>query len=177
MLTIAQRISQLQQMETRLPGKLIELAKDYGNTSVALVKEESIEKGINRDGQPSNKVSYLSKPVRDSSLIDAALNSAGRAYAQKQPLATYYGLRQAQGMQSPNVTLQYSGLSWKGYKVISVNPTASGASVLIGATGEHAAVFFANIKRYGAFYKTTPEHQQRLRSDLGAAVHRWFTKT
>lgn len=176
MLTIAQRIAQLQQMETRLPGKLIELAEDYGNTSVALVKEESIEKGINRDGQPGNKVSYSGKPVRGSSLIDAALNYAGRAYAQKQPVATYYGLRQAQGMQSPNVTLQYSGLSWKGYKVISVNPTASGASVLIGATGEHAAIFVANIKRYGAFYKTTPEQQQQLRADLGAAVHRWFTR-
>lgn len=176
MLTIAQRIAQLQQLETRLPGKLIELAEDYGNTSVALVKEESIEKGINKDGQPGNKVSHSSKPVRSSSLIDTALNAAGRVYAKKQPVATYYGLRQAQGMQSKNITLQYSGLSWKGYKVISVNSTASGASVLIGATGEHAEIFIANIKRYGAFYKTTSEQQQQLQAGLGAAVHSWFTR-
>lgn len=176
MYTIAQRIAQLRQLEVSLPSKLIELATDYGTTSVALVKEESIEKGINKDGQLGNKVSYSSKPVRGSSLIDAALNSAGRSYAKKQPVATYYGLRQAQGMRSPNVTLQYTGLSWKGYKVISVNPTASGASVLIGTTGEHAAVFIANVKRYGTFYKATPDQRQRLRTDMGAAVHYWFTK-
>ena len=77
-------------------------------------------------------------------------------------------------MKSPNVTLQYSRLSSKGYKVISVNSTASGASVLIGATGEHAAIFVANIKQYGAFYKTTPDQRQRLRADMGAALHCWF---
>jgi hypothetical protein len=78
-------------------------------------------------------------------------------------------------MRPPNVTLQYTGLSWKGYKVTSVSATASGASVLIGATGKHAAVFIANIKRYGTFYKTTLEQQQKLRADLSAVVHRWFT--
>lgn len=174
MSSIRDHIAKLQRLRADLPGLATSLMQDYGDTSVALRKEDSIERGINKEGKENAKVQYSDKLVPTYWFAGKELNQGGRTYVKENKTGNWYGLRQAEGLRSQNVNLTHTGDSWKGYKVLNVTVTSGLASAQIGVTGNHAEVFLHNVKRYGKFYLNTPTELARLRENADNTSHNWL---
>lgn len=176
MSTVKDHIAKLRRLRADLPGLSLALAQDYGDTSVALRKEDSIDNGINKDGREGSKVIYSDKKIPTYLFQNKALNQGGRDYIKNNPLGNWYGLRQAEGLHNKQVNLTHSGDTWKGYKVLGVSIKAAGvASIRVGLlTSEAAKVFDYNVKRYGKFYLNTPTEMARLRENVREESANWL---
>jgi hypothetical protein len=171
-----QRATQFRELVSALPALSQALGETYGSTAVALVKERSIEEGIDKNGVPGSKVQYSTKTYPTSLLKGKELNQGGRNYVDKNKSGNWYGLRQAEGLRSKNVNLTHTGDSWKQYGVLRVTVSNSKVSIQVGISGSRADVFGYNVDRYGKFYRNTPTELAQMRTDAKNEVKSWFTR-
>ncbi len=176
MANLAQHIARLNQKRQQLPDFLGQAWTDAVTTSVSVRKEDSIERGINQDGQPGQKASYSQKLTPAYRLKAKALNAGGRKYADENALGNWYGLRQAEGLRSQVVNLTHTGEMWRAYGVLRVTLRAGVVSAEVGTTGPSAAVLRYNIERYGDFFKNTPVELANRRADVKRAFREFLTQ-
>ncbi|MCX6218354.1 hypothetical protein [Spirosoma sp.] len=158
----------------RLPELGVELMTEVAETGVSVMEARSIDTGIDADGRPGNKAKYSEKKVPSYFLKGQELNQSGKKYLDENKRVNWYGLRQAQGLKSQDVNLTYTGEMWKQYGVLSVTVSNGKVSARVGISGDRAAVFVANIKRYGAFYRNTPEELANRQQDIQRGTANWL---
>lgn len=165
MRSVRDHIARLQALRSALPAIAETVARVSAESAVAVVKNRSIQEGIDRDGRPGNKAKYSDKRVPSYWLQGKELNQAGRDYLKQNALANWYGLRQAQGLPSDKVNLSYSNQMWKQYGVIRVTVRGAGFVAEVGISGSRSDVFEQNEKQYGQFWKPLPDELDQISQD------------
>lgn len=174
MSSIPEHIAKLRALRANLPELSRALLFDASETLVALRKEDSIENGININGQEGSKASYSTNPVPTYYFKGKELNSGGRDYTSKNKTGTWYGLRQAEGLRSEKVNLTHTGAMWRAYGVIDVVISNGKVTARVGLSGPESEVFDFNVERYGAFFRNTPTELAQIQRDIERESSRWL---
>lgn len=146
----------LAQRKQDLINALPQIAAELAESTLSMVKDRSINEGIEVEG---DKKDYSTKQVYTSGFKKKTLNKAGQAYIEANLKGNWQGLRNAQGLRSPNVNLSYTNRMWIGIRVLSTEITTEGkAATTVGAVDEETQdKLTGNTNRYGDFLQPTPE--------------------
>lgn len=165
---VEQYRQRLQSAKARLVAALPVLAEDLAVSTLSVVKDRSINEGIEVDGSKKN---YTTNQVYTSGFKKKVLNKGGAAYIAANKKGNWHGLRKAQGLRSDPVNLSYTNRMWTGIQVLSSAITGEGkVHTVVGAADQETEGKLAgNVERYGDFLEPTPEElemQQLVIKDM-----------
>ena len=164
-MTVRQKIEQLNQLYANIIQEMPSIVEEMAVTGVSLVKNRSINDGINQDGKEGSKATYSTNKTRTFKFLPKARNEAGRKYVKANRLGTWFEFRKAQGLTNEQVNLSYTNEMWRNYGLIQYRQSGTKFVYEVGTKGD-ANKFEENVKRYGKFYLNEPNEVQRLQNDV-----------
>jgi hypothetical protein len=138
------------------------MSNEIAESSLTMIKDRSINEGINIDGNANEKAEYSTRPTRTDKFRKNILNKAGDSYIQANLMGTWHGFRKAQGLSSAKVNLSYTNDMWSKIQVLSTNETSPGkAETTVGTyDAETWKKMQSNEFRFGEFLVPLPEEVQ-----------------
>lgn len=158
----------IERLKAETPG----IALRQAQTAVTLLKERSINTGIEVNGSYAE---YSTRPIARKFFAGKALNSSGNAWIAKGGKGTWGEFREVQGRKSDNVNLFYTGRMWTSFGILSASQAAGRYGVLVGNSDREATrVMIDNLKHYGNFLALKPTEIARIRAGTTAEIRTLF---
>lgn len=168
-MTITEFRTRLQRAKQDIINYAPKLVDEIAVSSLSIVKRRSTEEGIYEDAVKGKYVEYSDNTYSTHYLKGKELNASGRAYTENNKTGNWAGLRKAQGLPSDRVNLAYSVRMWNSFQVIQTsNPEYGQYIAVLGAVdAESRKKILSNVKKYGMFFKPTPD-ESKLMAEIAA---------
>lgn len=135
------------------------MSNEIAESLLTLIKDRSINEGININGDPGAKATYSTRQIKTDKFSKKVLNSGGRSYLAANIMGTWREFREAQGLPGNPVTLSYTNEMWSKIQVLTTSKTGYGkAQTTIGTYDKETyEKMEQNEWQFGPFMQPLPE--------------------
>lgn len=140
-MTISELSARIDRAQVRLDAEIEAQAAIAGNDIVALVTNRVVQSGKASDGAPFTPYSTTELPA--FFYFNKSRNAGGeakvRAKAKKKEPISYKEFRALNSLNTSPKNFEFAGSMWRGFGVLGVQRTPSGAKITIGGRNKDAA--------------------------------------
>lgn len=161
MIDLTGYINRLKEFKTAIVLEMERGLLATATDTTSQLRNDSIDNGINFDGIEGAKVDYSDTKVPSFFFYNKVRNEAGRKFIKANKYASYYQIRQSQGLRNAFVNLSYTGKFWAALNPGIATRVGSLVSVEVSITDGIVRQYAGYLAdRYGTFYVPTTRMQQ-----------------
>lgn len=151
--------AKLRSVRNKIADSVEEYITDISESTLTLIKDRSINEGIDIDGKPNNKAKYSTRKINTQKFKGKERSRSGAKYIEANALGTWHDFRKAQGLNSEPVNLSYSNEMWSNIAVVKAERTVLGkAQSYVGSSDpETIKKIESNTELFGDFLRPLPE--------------------